>query len=315
MASPSFGLPTSGNNAPPPIPGNTNPTGTNNGVGYGGTAFPSYPMYGSPSSGVVSPSANNPVFGTGGSMSGLSTGSPTSTSFGSMLNSIYGSGMASYLDNIFQNGLFNPQVAASFLNAMQPGNAQGLASVQDSFGAEGSRFGSAAALGIGNYESQVNLNEQSTLAGLYENAQSQQLSLLESILPSEQQEKANQGSWVDDLIGGGEIAGGLALTLGTGGIGGLLGGASLIGQGSSTLSKGLAPGVGSSGGGGGSPLIAPTGMSPVGSNNTQYSGLGVNGSITGLENDPAYQELLSSASAGSDLGGSTDYTTDPTLMF
>src|SRR5580692_1958063 len=186
MGSPSFGLPGTSNNAPPPIPGNTNPTGTNNGVGFGGN-FPSYPMFGAPSTSPTTPSANAGVFNSGDFSSLYNNLSmPYNSTFAPFYNEIgkaYGEGTS---QAIFQemNNMFSPQVAAAFLNAMQPGINQGAASVENSFGAEGSRFGSAAALGLGNYESQANLNEQQTLASMYENAQAQQLQLTEAMLPT-----------------------------------------------------------------------------------------------------------------------------------
>lgn len=195
MGSPTFGL--TGNNAPPPPSGGWNPTGTNTGVGYNSSGSGSYPLYGSPTTSPVSPSSNAPLWnGTSDGLSNMSSGFNLGSNWGSfdnLLGKAYGKGTGQALYNIFDQGLFNPQVAASFLNAMGPGNAQGLASVQNSFGDEGARFGSAAALGIGNYESQVNLNEQSTLAGMYENSQAEQLSLLSNILPTLHQENADGG--------------------------------------------------------------------------------------------------------------------------
>jgi hypothetical protein len=206
MASPSFGLtggtiPGTSNNAPQPIPGNTNPTGTNSGVGFGAT-FPNYPAFGTaPTGSPVSPSANAPLWsGTTGGLADLSSGfgsipggSQYSTQLYDMLGKAYGQGAGQLIGNMLMQGLFNPQDAAAILNAMGPSNAQGLASVQDSFGAEGARFGSSAALGVGNYESQVNLNEQSTLAQMYMQAQSEQLQLLQGVMPTIHQERSDSG--------------------------------------------------------------------------------------------------------------------------
>jgi hypothetical protein len=206
MSSPTFGLPgtsTPGtsNNAPLPIPGNTNPTGTNAGVGFNtGSTFPNYPLFGSSNTGVPGPSANAPLWsGTSGGLADLNSGLGVQygqgfgTEFYNLLGKSFGKGAGQLLGNIFSNGLFNPQVAAAFLNAMGPSEARGLANVQNSFGAEGSRFGSAAALGIGDYQSQVNLNEQQTLASMYMNAQQEELTLLGAVLPTLHQERADSG--------------------------------------------------------------------------------------------------------------------------
>lgn len=307
MGTPSFGLPTSGNNAPLPIPGNTNPTGTNAGVGYGGSSFPNYPIFGSPNNGVVSPSANSPVFGTS-SMAGLSTGLATSLTgqpgnpgdhLYKELTSTYGKGMGATLFEQLTSGLFNPQVASAFLNAMQPGIAQGQTSVLDSFGAEGSRFGSAAALGVGNYQSQVNLNENQTLAGLYQNAQTEQLNLETGLLPTLHAEQANKGSWVDTLIGGLEIAGSIAGAPFTGG-------ASLMAlpAGLSMFNKGVSP---SSGGSSGSPSPSfgtANPMTSFGNTGTFGANAPTYNSQSSFLNSPQWQEMLQYDSASQALGGS-----------
>jgi hypothetical protein len=311
MGTPSFGLPTSGNNAPLPIPGNTNPTGTNTGVNFNGTSFPSYPVFGSPSTSPVSPSANAPLFGTGG-MTGLSSGlsgigyNVLNQDLYNRLGKAYGKGAGELLGNIFENGLFNPQVASAFLNAMQPGVNRGNATIGTEFGAEGSRFGSAAALGFGDYNSQVNLNEQQTLASMYQNAQQEQLQLLQGVLPTLHQERANEGGWINDLIGGLEIAGSIAAAPFTGG-------ASLLGlpAGMSELNSGINAGSGV--GTGASPGISmPSFGMPMG-----MPGIGTPPFIPGTPgngNDPLQfdeiQQWQQSSSAGNALGGS-----NPTPIF
>ncbi len=322
MGSPSFGLPTSNNNAPMPIPGNTNPTGTNTGVGFGGASFPNYPVFGAPQQSPVSPMANVGTFSPS-NFQGLNTGLATSLTsqpgnpgdhLYKELVSSYGKGMGDVLFQQLTSGLFNPQVASSFLNAMQPGIARGESSILNAFGAEGSRFGSAAALGLGDYQSQVNLNEQQTLASLYENAMSQQLSLESGILPTLHSEQANKGSWMDSLIGGLEIAGGIIGAPFTGGLS-----LAAIGPGLSEFNKGL--GGGSSGGGGGMVPTPSFGMGGMGGfNNTGTFGVNApswqNNSTPGMNSQ--YQDWLNwqqSSSAGSALGGSSGGSTDPNLFY
>jgi hypothetical protein len=232
MASFSLPFPTS-NNAPLPIPGGYgNPTGANtHGFGPGGGgAFPSIPLFGSPSYNVG-------AFGTGQGIAGLSSGFSTNDpgrtqDLYNYLGSAYGKGPGQLIGNMITQGLFNPQIAAAFLNAQAPGISRGEAGIQSSFADAGARFSSAAALGLGDFESQVQLNQQQTLASLFENAQSQQLGLLENVLPTIHQERANQGSWTNDLLGGLEIlggaiaapfSGGASLELLTSGIGSLMG--------------------------------------------------------------------------------------------
>jgi len=134
------------------------------------------------------------------------------------LTGSYGSGLGGQLNSILQNGLYNPQVANSLIAAMQPQIERGLVSTESAFGAEGARFGSAAQIGVGDYESQAVLGENQVLANLYQTDQTEQLQLLESILPQAAKEHANQGSHLlSDIMGGLEIAGGAALTVATGG--------------------------------------------------------------------------------------------------
>jgi hypothetical protein len=283
MSSPSFGLPGTSNNAPPPPRGNTNPTGNVGGVyssnPFSGPAFGSFgntqgwpQLFSTQPSSPVTPSSNAPLFsGTSGGLASMGSGFDLGTNWSNLANELgkaYGKGPGQAIYNILSEGLFNPQEAAAFLNAMQPSIHQGEASVLNAFGAEGSRFGSAAALGLGNYESQVNLNEQQTLASMYMQAQQDQLQLLEGVLPTLHGEKANSGGWIHDLIGGLEIAGGVLAAPFTGGAS-----LPLVGMGAQQLGQGLAPGNNVGGGNSFGPLPSfGTGgfsnMAPFGSNPT-----------------------------------------------
>jgi hypothetical protein len=101
---------------------------------------------------------------------------------------------------------------------MQPGINRGEADLMNSFGAEGSRFSSTAAFGEGNYLSQVNLNEQQTLASMFMQAQQEQLNLLSGAMPTLHDEEANSGGGMwSDIIGGLEIAGAVAADVFTAG--------------------------------------------------------------------------------------------------
>lgn len=302
-------MPGTSNNAPPPPPGNTNPTGTNKGVGFGGVSYPNYPVFGAPQTGSpVSPSANAPIFGSSGiqnlssGFGSIPGGSQYTMDLYNQLGKAYGKGTGQLLGNIITQGLFNPQEAAAFLNAMQPSINQGLASTQNSFGAEGSRFGSAAALGIGNYESQVNLNEQQTLASMYMQSQQEQLQLLESVLPTIHGEKANSGGWVHDLIGGLEIAGSVIADVATAGAA-IPFTTPILGAGVQQLGQGITGGGGSSSSSA-APPIPSFGLPGTAGNTGTF---GANSPTTGWNNpaSPYYLDpTLLDASAGSDLGGS-----------
>lgn len=276
-------FPTS-NNAPLPIPGGYgNPTGINTG-GYGmtpNTGF-NFPAYGSPTMGVGGGGTPFPAYNTG-SFTGTNLGGLNSglgfqwgQGYGSdlynRLGRSYGRGAGQLLGNIMSGGLFNPQVAAAYLNAQQPGIARGEAGILGAFGDAGARFSSASALGLGDYESQVQLNQQQMLAQMFQNAQGEELSLLKGVLPTLQQERANEGGTLNKVIGGIETVGGIAAAPFTGG-------ASLMmtAQGLKTLSGG---GGGGMGGGGGFSLPGFGGNTGTFGNNAPVSPFDVSNQST-----------------------------------
>jgi hypothetical protein len=332
MGSPSFGL-LPGNNAPGPIPGNTNPTGTNFGVGYGGTSSFNFPLLGSPSGSVTTPSSNMPLYGgTNNPLDSLSSGiwpsNPGGNQLYAELSKTYGSGTAAILAQILSAGLFNPTVASSFINAMQPSINQGEQSILNEFGDEGSRFGSAASLGLGNYLSQANLNEQQTLASMYMNAQNQEVSTLDSLLPTLHAENANKGGWLDDLVGGLEIAGGVAATALTGGAAAPILGPT-IGAGLSEINAGINS-TNNTGASSINPYALNSMIGAYGNPNSSIYGTYGNTGTFGLGapsyNSPMdnnYFDMMSllqqQQSAASSLGGGGDYganiiDNDPSIM-
>lgn len=217
MATAGTPFPTS-NNAPLPIPGGYgNPTGANFG-GFGSTAgqpFPTMPAYGGPA--YNAPTFNAGNMGSLNSGLGFQWGKGHGSDIYNRLGTAYGKGPGELLANILSGGLYNPQVAAAFLNAQQPGIARGQANIEGAFGDAGARFSSAAAIGLGDYNSQVQLNQQQMLAQLYENAQQQELSLLQNVLPTLHQERADEGSWIGKALGGLEAVGGVIAAPFTGG--------------------------------------------------------------------------------------------------
>jgi len=187
------------NNAPLPIPGGYgNPTGALNqpkniaGAPTGGGAFPQMSAFVPP----TTPGANvgsNPSTDFGGMSSGFG-GNLTPELGGNMFRELeraYGKGTAALLMPMLTKGLFNPQVAQAFMNSMQPSIARGQADILGAFGAGGNRFSSSAALGLGDYMSQVNLNQEQTLAQMFQHSQDQELSLLSQLFPTLHQEQAN----------------------------------------------------------------------------------------------------------------------------
>jgi hypothetical protein len=238
------------NNAPPPIPGGYgNPTGSNTG-GFNTNSKLAFPI--SPNA-VASPfpanggTPTNPMAGLSSGFAGIGGVAAPGTkddNLGHELVSAYGQGTGNAILQLLYKGMFNPQVAQSLLASLQPGIQRGQADILNAFGAGGNRFSSSAALGLGDFNSQVNLNQGQILSNLFLQDQQMQQQLLEQILPTMHAEKANKKGIMGDILGGLEIAGGIA-TLPFGGAG-----AGLIGMGIGTLA-GSNSGGGSSGGGGG----------------------------------------------------------------
>lgn len=267
----------------------------------------------SPTGGVTPaiPGANAPVFG-GTDIQGLSSGiysqlngkpgNPGDKMYKELTNA-YGKGTGAALFNLLIGGTFNPQTAAAFLNAMQPGVQRGQADILGAFGDAGSRFSSSASLGLGDYLSQVNLNEQQTLAGLYNQGQQNELSLLQNILPTLHDEQANKGGGIfADILGGLEIAGGIAAAPFTGGMS--LG---LIPGGVNTLVGGNSGG-GSSGGGGSQAQLMQLLKLMQGGNSNGVDMSGVSMGPTPASQFPMEIPNLLGISGGTALGGADPFS-------
>jgi hypothetical protein len=91
----------------------------------------------------------------------------------------YKSGIANLLAQfLFSGAGYNPQVAQALIAQMQPTIARGSANIMEQFGAGGLADSSAAAIGLGDYLSQVQLNEGEILANLYEQSVQNYLNVL-----------------------------------------------------------------------------------------------------------------------------------------
>ncbi len=107
------------------------------------------------------------------SMFGLGSGDPNAAHnfVKAMHKAGFSSGVAGQLWNFLQSGAgFNPQVAQAMIDAMQPQVKRGEADILEQFGSKGLGMSSAAAIGLGDYLSQVNLNEQAIFAQMIEQA-------------------------------------------------------------------------------------------------------------------------------------------------
>lgn len=88
-------------------------------------------------------------------------------------------GIASLLAEFMMSGAgFNPQVAQALINAMGPSIERGQENIAEQFSAMGNRFGSPAATGMADFQSQVNLNIGEIFSQMYEQSVSNYLGIL-----------------------------------------------------------------------------------------------------------------------------------------
>lgn len=313
------------NTAPSPIPGGYgNPTGAQtHAQGPVPLGLPSASPTGIPQAYGSAPVGSVPTVppSTGGflangtpagpntidpSLAKLSSGGGVNPGMLKQLQNDYGKGVGQQIYDMLSKGMFNPQVAKAMIDAMQPNINRGRSAVESAFGAAGARFSSAAAIGVGDYESQAVLGENQVLANMYQNAQTEQLNLLENILPTVHQEQADSQSSgiLGDILGGLEIIGGVALTAATAGLAAPAG-ATLISGGVGTIA-----GANKSGGGGGGspiPLSLPTGSPmPTG----PYNG----GSSSPVDWAAFMQQDKLATSAANAVGGPTNQDTGNPMM-
>lgn len=210
------------------IPG-ANPSGTQNTIpSVGGVATPAIggsanPLGAPVPAGTSMPNASNPL----SSLMGLSpapAGSQTGTNAqGGNLAGINMKDMTNYFHKAgFPSGIgyllsqflaggagFSPQVAQAMLAALQPGVQRGEANILEQFGSQGMRTGSSAAIGLGDFMSQVTLDEGQILSQMYE----QSVQNYMDVLLAGRKQGGSKLAGVGSLIGGiGSLVGGLSKT-------------------------------------------------------------------------------------------------------
>jgi hypothetical protein len=196
---------------------NTNPTGGTGMVSPNTSQESSSPAT---STGGLSYTANGYSTGTGigtaNPISGLGINLPSNS-----LNQILGGTWGPMITHLLNSGTgYNSQVLSALINQIQPQVNEGIASLGASAGAAGTRFGSGYQVGLGDYLSQVNANENTMAANLYENSVQNTLGLLGNILPLQAQYTNNKGGFTSSLIS--SLIGAFGPTL-AGGLGQLLG--------------------------------------------------------------------------------------------
>lgn len=118
---------------------------------------------------------------------------------GTNLTNAFGN-LGPYLMSMIQNGGYNPAVFQALVGQLQPQINEGIATIGANTGANGTRFGSGYDLALGDYLSQVNLNETSMAAGLYENSVQNSLAALGIAAPAQAQQQSNKGGFLSSLL-------------------------------------------------------------------------------------------------------------------
>jgi hypothetical protein len=147
------------------------------------------------------------------------------------------SGLASLMAQFMQNGAgYNPAVLQQLFAQLQPQINRGAANINEQFGSMGLGMSSPAAIGLGDFYSQVNLNEGQMASQLYEDSVKNYMQVL--LGGSGYQSQSHPGYW-ENL---GEAL--MTKTLGS----------------LTSFGMGKIPGMG--GGGGGDLQVAPGGSDP-----------------------------------------------------
>jgi hypothetical protein len=201
-------------------PVNTNPYGVV--PGSTTSAPPAFPANSGPSSPSGILSGTGLTSTTGGNVSGvLGTGQLSQqdwTGIWRNLSKTYGSQMAGLLVDFLRGGAgFSPDALNALFASLQPQIERGEEDLMTQFSASGNRFGSGAQIGLGDFLSQVNLNEGEIAAKMQEDAITRFLDVLTGTSSAVASTKANSPSGLDSILGGiglgGQAAGGASAAI------------------------------------------------------------------------------------------------------
>lgn len=188
---------------PPNLPASAPPANP-----YAGTVVP---PSGAPAFGANSgPYSSTSLFttgsgGTGNPVSGVGdiTGRQGGRTLGE-LQTMYGEGLGALMYQFLQSGAgFNQNAINNIFAALQPGINRGEEDLMSQFSASGNRFSSGAQIGLGDYLSQVNLNEGQIESQMYEQAVSKYMDVLNGVSSQNLQLKEfnmSQPGIFDDII-------------------------------------------------------------------------------------------------------------------
>ena len=157
-----------------------------------------------------------------GSMSGM-----TQSELKSMLAELsktYGSGTAGAIMNFLMGGAgFNQQAVNNLFASLQPGIERGEEDLMSQFSASGNRFSSGSQIGMGDFLSQVNLNEGQIETQMYETAINDYMNTLLGVAGQNATRISNSPSTFDDILSGLQLGGSAAGAASSAGVGGTAG--------------------------------------------------------------------------------------------
>lgn len=181
---------------------------------------PSFPAN---TGGGFTSSGSNLFTGTGTSPSGspLGISGVSPHEWDKLLNSLsktYGEGFAHLILSFLQGGAgFNQQAINNLLASLQPGIERGKEDIMEQFSVMGNRFGSPAAIGLGDFLSRVNLQEGELITQMYEDSLNRFMDVMMGVSGPNAQRIASSPGFLDQLntilgmTGGGLSAAGATL--------------------------------------------------------------------------------------------------------
>lgn len=204
---------------------NVNPSPSSSGAGPmdvvpGSSTTPAFPANGPGPTNLLTPpagpqtnvgtAAQSPIGGIN-----LASSKDLSRLFDS-LKKTYGDGAAHLLLNFLTTGAgFNQDAINNLFASLQPQIERGTENLMSQFSASGNRFGSSAAIGLGDYLSQVNLNEGQLETQMYEQAINDYLNVLMGTSNKGADRIAASPTGLDSVLSGLGIGGATAGALGS----------------------------------------------------------------------------------------------------
>jgi hypothetical protein len=183
-------------------------------TGLFGLPANTFPAFNSPtipgaipsSGGATAPGANNnfgfnpttglPTIGGPGIGVSSATQGPFPQIDTNALKKLYGNGVGGALSQFLNSGAgFNSQVIQAQMNEAMPIEAQTVGKMMNLFGSSGNAYGSTAALGVGNFESQFDAALSGEFAQEYQQSVMNYMDILMKVAPGAQQQQAQGLNW------------------------------------------------------------------------------------------------------------------------